>query len=312
MGVEAAKKWGIEKVKSIGETATSENNLADYYLRACRYPHVSLFSFERQYPVEFMKFFGYDHVAVYFTTSLRKAIGDELVEEYRARSIEYLSKDDGATFCILHPGKTGIKRWSIKVDLIEGESPSNTISRFKDRLEFFTGVKIATERLTFYTKNRNNTITSEEEVVLHAVRERIFFEIRSRPGYPQTRPQSFFDLVPMVAKVINSGMLLFPLVNRFRIWTTVWGTAGLIKKLVEANPNFLEKARTLGVDENIFNEVLDHPIPSNPATELIPLELLEAVCLVRGLVACMNVHEMIEDNAGYNLEMIDVYDTIQK
>lgn len=116
-------------------------------------------------------------------------------------------------------------------------------------MSFFTGVKIGIERLEFSYKDQD-TIMSEE-IVSRAAQGRVFFKIRPRPGYPQMGSCRFLDLVPMIAKDVDSEVLQFPLVDRFRIWTTVWGTSGLIKKLVEANPGLLEKAHTLGVSENL-------------------------------------------------------------
>lgn len=90
-----------------------------------------------------------------------------------------------------------------------------------------------------------------------------------------------FDTALMIVKIIDLRMLLFPLEYRFRIWTIIWGTARLIRKPIEANPDFLEKACTLpiGVDEDSFSKVFGHPIPANC---LCPWEL-EAFNL---LVAC--------------------------
>lgn len=303
-----AKTMGVETdmgVKTI--TERDSNNLVHYYLRACERPHESIFSFEMQHPFEFLKCFGYNYEGPYYIALLIEAVGPELVQKYRSQSREYLFERVDATFHTLVSGDDGFEGWDIKLRVTEGEDPPTTLRRFRERLEFATGIKVDMSRIVFAPRTSAPPV-SEEEVVSRAIQKRILFKIRPRPGYPQNGKWSFFDIVPRIAMVINRTGLFFPLEYRFRIWTTIWGTSRLVKDLIEANADFLGKAASLGVKEQVFDEVLNHQVPSNPATELIPLELLESTCLLRGLIGYMYEHELINDAAGYDLKLRDEYD----
>lgn len=310
MGIEATKKPRTEEVSKQFESMVEDgNDLNEYYLRACHKPQESFFSSEEKYPFEFLKSFGYDTDAVFYSTLFKRAIGSKVIEEYRARGREYHAESGGATFRILYSDYSKAGSWKIKVPVAEDEARSATISKFKERLEFFTGVEIGLNRIAFYCSKDPDVLISEDEAVLEATRKEVFFMILPRSGFPQTGEWDFSGLVPMMAAFIASGRLFFSLDGRFRIWTTVWGTSKMIKELINTNQGMLEKARLLGVGEDIFKEVVDYPIPSSPATQLIPLELLESVSLIKGLIVYMYEHDMIENNSGYDLEMMEVYKT---
>lgn len=300
MKVKEASDLHIEKAADLGGTK-EEEKLIYYYLRACKRPHRSLFAFEFHYPVEFLKHFGYDYSGFHYVVPLVKTIGDKLLEEYRLQSLEYYYEGkDAATFSTMFFGGVGFESWSMRLPVIADEDPSDTLRRFKEGFEFVTGVRIDMGRFLF-APGSPNPIT-EREIVSRAVRKHVSFGISPRQGFPQNGSWVFSDIVPMIVRTISrTGGVLFQLDDRFRVWTTIWGTSGLIKKLVEVNPDLLEKARSLGVGVDVFNEVLDHPIPSHPGTTSIPLELLESTFLVRGLIAYMYVNGLIKDNAGYDL-----------
>lgn len=182
---------------------------------------------------------------------------------------------------------------------IEGEEPASTLLRLKERLEFATGLRIDQERL-FFTYKGAEPLSNDKEIVAHSTKDGVLIKVKPRPGYPQDGTCAHFDIAPRIARLLDQGMVLFPLEERFRTRTVIWGTSELVKKLSKANPNLMEEARSLGVEE-VLNEILRYPIPITPGTELIPLELLESVGLVRGLLAYMNAHVLIKDNAGYDL-----------
>lgn len=282
------------------EEATTNDSLVEYYLKACRRLHDSFFSFELQYPFEFLKQFGYSHVGPYYITLLKKAIGTKVLEDYRNQGLKYYHEKKDATFGMLFSDDGVVERWTLKIPVVEGEDSSVTLLRLKERLEFATGIKFKIERLLFISGG-SESIFEGEEIVTKAIQRRVLVKISPRPGYPQNGPWCLRDIVPMIAMVTDRLGLHFPLEYRFRIWTTIWGTSKLATKLIEVNPDLLKEARSLGVGEEVFSETLNHPIPQNPGTELIPLELLESVCLIRGLLAYMNAHGLIRDSAGYDL-----------
>lgn len=296
------------KMLCIGPVTTldTEDRLVYYYLQACRIPHWSFFPFELQYAFDFMEHFGYDNDADFGSTLIRRAIDDDVWEESVARAHQYYRESRNMKFSIRYYGDCGLGRWTFGFRAIKGEEPASTLLRFKERLEFITGLKLDMERLVFFYKS-SPPLTDDGEIVAHAAQDQVLVEVKPRPGHPQNGPWDFFDLLPMIVKILDRGYVFFALEHRFQIWVFVWGTSILIKKLLEVNPNLLERAQSLGVSEDVFNEVLDYQIPSSPGTELLPLELLESTYLVRGLFAYMYAHDLIEDSAGFDLEVKELY-----
>lgn len=306
MGVEAVRKLCTVKAKIVEETP-EDNDVMQFYIKACRWPHKSLFPFEFDYPVEFLQHFGYEYIGEFYTELLERAIGAKLLKEYELRGLEYRNEKKDAAFSILYYLDGGVQGWTMKIPVMEGEDPSVTMLRFKERLEFATGLEIDMDRLKFAPEDPNSSL-SKEEIVTQAIQSEVLFKTLPHPDHLQGSSLSFVNVFSSIARNIDiNESSYFPLIFRFRIWTTVWGTARLVRELLKVNPDMIEKACSMGVGEGVFDKVLNCKIPSSPATEQIPLELLESMCLVRGSIAFMHVNGLISNDAGYDLKVKDVY-----
>lgn len=283
------------------------SDLLGYYFLAGKWPHESVFPFEEGYPREFLECFGHELGDYYnWEGLLDNAIDDSLFEEYERRCDDYMREQStaNATFKFCIRLSEGFTCWRMKLHIADDEEPSDAINRFLRTLEFLTGIKISKERLTFrWPGKSNNSSTSDAEVVSQALNKWATVGIIPPPGHFHSSPWDVDELVPKILKRLCEVGPYLPLNHRFRIWTIVWGTGQLIKRLVDANPNFMERARSLGIGSYVFDRVLNAPIPAVPADELIPLELLESVTLLKGLVGYMFTKEMIDDDTGYWLMM---------
>lgn len=136
----------------------------------------------------------------------------------------------------------------MKVRIVEGESVPDTLTSIRERLEFATSIKLNMERLLFTPRGQDSPANGKE-IILYAVQRPMSIRICPRPGHPQDGPLRFFDIVPMILRILDKGKDLYlPLDYRFYIWTNIWGTSKLIKRLLEANPDLLSKAHALGVE----------------------------------------------------------------
>jgi hypothetical protein len=192
----------------------------------------------------------------------------------------------------------------VKLVVSEDEDPSKVVDRFVRHIEFLMGLKVDKSRLIFSKSISIRPFFEDREVVSRALESLVGVATTPRSWHTKDNPgREYDDIIPMIMKEIGEDNCLFPLNCRFRIWTVIWGTARVIKKLIEVNPDFMEKARSLGVTQEVFDDVFNVPIPSSPASTLIPLEVLESVVLLRALFGYMHETGLIENYAGLCLEM---------
>lgn len=161
-------------------------------------------------------------------------------------------------------GYVGIGSKSFTISVEKDEDPSGILTRLMRRFEYITGVRLDMERLLF-ADSEMQPLMGEDEIVSQAIRHRVIVGIIPRSGHSHNDHWSFEDVVPTVIMHVGRNGFHFPLITRFRIWTFIWGTARSIKKLIDANSNFLEKALSVGISEETFNDILNAPIPSTPA-----------------------------------------------
>ncbi|PJF18558.1 hypothetical protein PSACC_01616, partial [Paramicrosporidium saccamoebae] len=143
----------------------------------------------------------------------------------------------------------------------------------------------------------------DAELVSQAVENGVHVGIVPHSGHPHDSFWNTQDIIPMIVKYVQIDDPCLPLLYRFRIWTVIWGTGQVISKLIQANPDFMEKAHALGVRSHVFDDVLNVSIPTAPVSEPIPLELLESAMILRGLLGYMYYHWLIPNEAGYCLKM---------
>lgn len=285
------------------------SGMLDYYRRACKWPQGSVFNFEGSCTHEFLEFSGYRSVkGESWIAALEDLIDDSLVDEYSRRYVEYLGgqcrpKTASFAFCWEEFGGY-IRRWIMEMGVTNNEAPSTIMDEFQRTLEFLTGIKVDRNRLVFtWSKDLERHRIDEEEVAAQAIESTVDIGVIPRPGHPHSNPWDCNDVIPLLMKDVRKRDSYFPLHYRFRIWTIIWGTGQLVRKLIDANPGFMEKAQSLGVKKYVFDDVLEAIIPAAPAIELIPIEILESVTLLKGLVSYMYDNGLIEDDAGYNLVM---------
>lgn len=281
--------------------------LLEYYLRACKWPQVSVFHFEEDYTREFIEDFGYGPVENNgWREVLDEVIDDSQLEEQDRLFEEYKSKlgDASAVFEFCFQGYSGIRGWHLKVVAKSDEDPSVVVDRFLKTLEFISGIRVSKDRVVFTWPGKpKNSPVSDADVISQATKKRVSVGIIPRPGHPRSDPWDFDDVVPTMMRYVwkNDGYL--SLHYRFRIWTVIWGTGQVLRKLVEANPDLIEKARSLGIRDYVLDDVLNAPIPASPISEPIPLEILESTLLLKAIISYMYDNYMINNDAGYCLIM---------
>lgn len=284
-------------------SAGEPKELVDYYSEASRWLHEGVFASEYSYSYEFMKCFkGEDVEDLDWRSLLADAIDEASVDEHRRKCLQYREERAGATFIFHFIGYSGVASWRFRISVTDGEEPSSVITKFLQRFEYVAGMKFDMKRLLF-ADLKENPLTKEDEIVSQAIKKCVLVGIVPRGGHPHSDPWCFEDVVPTIMMYVYRNNGCFPLRTRFRIWTLIWGTAQTITKLIKANPNFLERAQSVGVNENVFNDVLSFPIPSIPAIEPIPLEVLESTTLLRGMIGYMYDNGLIDDDAGLHLKM---------
>lgn len=278
----------------------------DYYFEFCLRPYDSVFTFEEHYSSDFLVQSGYSNVdeTLHWSTLLDDTVGEALWEEYLDYYLKARCKEHNAAFLFNYVYRGSISGEDVKLVVAKDEDPTEVLNRFIQYFGFLTGVKASKSRLAFYGTTSYAPLAEDKEVILQAMKRRVGVRIVSRPWQPDSDSwRRYESIIAMIMKKVFEEKEFFPLHYRFRLWTIIWGTARTIKKLIEANPDLIEKARSLGVSGDVFSDVLDAQIPSNPATELIPLEILESVLFLRALLGYMNDSQLIVNDAGYSLEV---------
>lgn len=283
--------------------------LMDLYFRFCSRPYESVFFSDVECSHGFLKQLGRENVDdnLHWDEVLIDAIDETLWDYYDQHYLESKFKGrDAAAFSFSYPiDGGGVSGHDIEIAVTNDEDPPEVLNKFMRHFEFLTGIEANRNRLVFFDTSVSNLLTKDEEIVLCALKNRVGVKVAPRPWQPSNNNWRCFDgVVPMIMREISQEEGFFPLNYRYRIWTIIWETAQIVKRLIEVNPDLLERAQSLGVDSDIFNDVLNAQIPDNPATEPIPLEALESVLLLRALIAHMHDHQLIGNDAGYRLKAV--------
>lgn len=305
----ALKKSRVESTKDVTmlqEDVQMPSEMFDYYRRVCECIYDPFFGFEYRDSYGFVNSLGYNPSQDrYWKAVLNDLIDDSLLGELDDRYVEYVREkyDVKLTFNFCFFMGSGITGWDIIISAKKDEDPSVVVNRFIRTFELLTGVRVDRDRFFFsWSGASEGLLTNDDEIVAHATKESVVVGIIPRPGHPHDNPLSCRDVVPMVMKNVRLYKPYLPLNHRLRAWAFVWGTRQLVRKLIDANPDFREKARSLGVRDYVFNDILNATFPAVPATELIPLELLESMAFLKALISYMYDNKMIKDTAGYRLE----------
>lgn len=307
---EILKKPQVEsKVIMLQEDAQISSELLDYYRRACKWPEDSVFPFESNCTNEFLETRGYKtNKGEAWRWVLDNIVDDSLSEEYSRRYEEYVRgqcRAKTASFAFSWNEFGGyMRRWIMEMGVANDEKPSMITDGFLKTLELFTGIKVDGSRLIFrWSKAPRYYKMEDEEVSDYAIKSAVTVGIIPREGHPHNDPWDLDDVIPLLMKHIVRDDSYFPLIHRYRIWTVVWKVGRVVRDLIEANPDFIDKAHSLGIRDYVFNDVLSATVPANPAIELIPLEILESVTLLKGLVGYMYDNGLIANDAGHRLVM---------
>jgi hypothetical protein len=280
--------------------------MLEYYFRACFSPYETLFDFEEDYSYNFLKSIGCRPLeGGDWRMVLDNVTFDSVFEEFFQRCEEYERRrgHKNATFGFSYLEDSCYKDWGMSVGAMKDEEHP-TVDGFLETFEFLTGIKVDQDRFVFmWRQSQGIRQIDDPELMIQAVDNSVYVGIVPRPGHLHDCPWNSKDIIPMIISYVWMNDSCLPLLYRFRIWTVIWGTGQVIKELIGANPDFMERARALGVGQYVFDDVLNASIPVIPTSEPIPLDLLESTMILRGLLGYMYYNWLIPNEAGYNLKM---------